>query len=429
MDTKKLTENKMNNEESVLEKEPAVFMAKARMTASQKRAAVVNAVKSREMKNQYTNGDRRTDVAHGWSDCSSLVWWAYKQIGMEIGDYTGDQIDKGTWVTKGGKYPDVSKMLPGDLVFFRDKNYNGRPYNDGHVEMYIGGQLLMGHGSGIGPKVRDIREYCNFRISYGGPYIGVKRYISGGGSNPGAEELQYGSNGPEVAQMQKMLIRLGYNCGGTGADGDFGQGTLASLKKFQQDHKLPVTGKYNAATKKALIEAYRATVNPNPNPNPKPNPTPNPGTVILKQGNKGVKVTALQGLLISLGYRCGDSGADGDYGIGTVTAVKNLQKKCGLTVNGVYNASTKSKLAALYTKKISGDNSVLSEGATGTEVKLMQAMLIICGYSCGSTGADGSFGGGTVTAVKKFQQARGLSADGAYGHDTRMKLFAAYKVK
>lgn len=64
-----------------------------------------------------------------------------------------------------------------------------------------------------------------------------------------------------------------------------------------------------------------------------------------------------------------------------------------------------------------------------TEVKLMQAMLIICGYSCGSTGADGSFGGGTVTAVKKFQQARGLSADGAYGHDTRMKLFAAYKVK
>lgn len=419
MDTKKITENEMNNEKCILEKEPAIFMAKAFTTAAQKRTAVVNTVKSREMKNQYTNGDRRTDVAHGWSDCSSLVWWAYKQIGMDIGNYTGDQIEKGTWVTKGGKYPDVSKMLPGDLVFFRDKNYNGRPYNDGHVEMYIGGQSLMGHGSGIGPKVRDIREYCNFRISYGGPYIGVKRYISGGGSNPGAEELQYGSNGPEVAQMQKMLIRLGYNCGGTGADGDFGQGTLASLKKFQQDHKLPVTGKYNAATKKALVEEYKAAVNPNPNP----------GTVILKQGNKGVKVTALQGILISLGYSCGASEADGEYGSGTVTAVKNLQKKYGLSVNGVYNTATKSKLVALYTKKISGDNSVLSSGATGTAVKLMQAMLIICGYSCGSTGVDGSFGDGTLIAVKKFQQAKGLNTDGAYGHDTRIKLFANYKVK
>ena len=421
MDTKKLTQNEMNNEKSILEKESEVSLAEVKMTAAQKRTAVVNAVKSREMKNQYTNGDRRTDVAHGWSDCSSLVWWAYKQIGMEIGGYTGDQIMKGSWVTKGGKYPDVSKMLPGDLVFFRDKNYNGRPYNDGHVEMYIGGQSLMGHGSGIGPKVKDLKSYCNDRVAYGGPYIGVKRYISGGGSNPGTGELQHGSKGPEVAQMQKMLIRLGYHCGGTGADGDFGQGTLASLKKFQQDHKLPVTGKYNAATKKALVEAYNAAVNPNPNPNP--------GTVILKQGNKGVKVTALQGLLISLGYSCGDSGADGDYGPGTVTAVKNLQKKCGLTVNGVYNTSTKSKLVALYTKKISSDNSVLSTGSTGTAVKLMQAMLIICGYSCGSTGADGSFGGGTVTAVKKFQQTKGLNADGAYGHDTRIKLFVAYKVK
>lgn len=104
MDTKKITENEMNNEKCILEKEPAIFMAKAFTTAAQKRTAVVNVVKSREMKNQYTNGDRRTDVAHGWSDCSSLVWWAYKQIGMDIGNYTGDQIEKGTWVTKGGKY-------------------------------------------------------------------------------------------------------------------------------------------------------------------------------------------------------------------------------------------------------------------------------------------------------------------------------------
>lgn len=55
--------------------------------------------------------------------------------------------------------------------------------------------------------------------------------------------------------------------------------------------------------------------------------------------------------------------------------------------------------------------------------------MISFGYSCGSTGVDGFFGDGTLIAVKKFQQAKGLNTDGAYGHDTRIKLFANYKVK
>lgn len=54
--------------------------------------------------------------------------------------------------------------------------------------------------------------------------------------------------------------------------------------------------------------------------------------------------------------------------------------------------------------------------------------MISLGYSCGSTGVDGFFGDGTLIAVKKFQQAKGLNTDGAYGHDTRIKLFANYKV-
>ena len=44
----------------------------------------------------------------------------------------------------------------------------------------------------------------------------------------------------------------------------------------------------------------------------------------------------------------------------------------------------------------------------------MQTMLIACGYSCGSTGADGSFGNNTRNALMRFQGDHSLSVDGVY---------------
>ncbi len=44
--------------------------------------------------------------------------------------------------------------------------------------------------------------------------------------------------GDKCAKLQKLLIKAGYNCGGYGADGDFGKGTYDSLVQFQKDHGL-----------------------------------------------------------------------------------------------------------------------------------------------------------------------------------------------
>ena len=57
--------------------------------------------------------------------------------------------------------------------------------------------------------------------------------------------------------MQNMLISLGYNCGNSGADGDFGKNTLSALKQFQKDHNLNIDGIYGPASKTALEEAYQ----------------------------------------------------------------------------------------------------------------------------------------------------------------------------
>lgn len=71
----------------------------------------------------------------------------------------------------------------------------------------------------------------------------------------------------------------------------------------------------------------------------------------------------------------------------------------------------------------------LSKGSKGTAVKDMQTKLIACGYSCGSSGADGDFGSGTENALKTFQKDYGLTADGIFGPASKAKLDEVYAAK
>lgn len=64
----------------------------------------------------------------------------------------------------------------------------------------------------------------------------------------------------------------------------------------------------------------------------------------LQKGNKNAMVKSLQLLLIGKGYPCGDAGADGDFGNGTLEAVKNFQKNNKLTITGIVDQNTWNKL-------------------------------------------------------------------------------------
>lgn len=61
---------------------------------------------------------------------------------------------------------------------------------------------------------------------------------------------------------------------------------------------------------------------------------------VLKQGSKGNSVRALQLLLIGNNCSCGSSGADGDFGSATLSAVKKYQAKKGLEVDGIVGKNT-----------------------------------------------------------------------------------------
>jgi chitosanase len=58
----------------------------------------------------------------------------------------------------------------------------------------------------------------------------------------------------------------------------------------------------------------------------------------------GDDVRRLQRALIDKGFRAGADGADGVFGPATDAAVKAFQENCGLVVDGIVGASTRSAL-------------------------------------------------------------------------------------
>lgn len=142
---------------------------------------------SRLNKNQYTQGPSRTRVFQGYSDCSSLVWKCFdKAYGIYVGSWTGEQVDRGRLVLKRSSavpyakltQSDLNKMQPGDCIFY------GSGYAD-HVEIYLGGTRQIGHGSGIGPTIKNALEYGHPSGVYQ-----VRRYVADDTTKPASAEKE-----------------------------------------------------------------------------------------------------------------------------------------------------------------------------------------------------------------------------------------------
>ena len=114
------------------------------------------------------------------------------------------------------------------------------------------------HALGLGSNHGDIQHWSR---KYGVTMDTVRKDVaallgSDSSTVTAPAGLQKGDNGEAVKTMQTMLIACGYSCGNTGADGDFGNNTLAGLKAFQAAAGLTVDGIYGEKTKAALEKAY-----------------------------------------------------------------------------------------------------------------------------------------------------------------------------
>lgn len=240
-------------------------------TASELRTRAVDLMTSRKGKNSYTQGGNRVyffgkpdnepgnTTQKGYSDCSSAVRAAIRAAtGIDIGSNTSAQINnrtkKGVVVhSTDGYYPDESQLLPGDCIYF--KGNKSHPLDVGHVEMYIGNGQCCGHGSGTGPKIRNMREYCQSRASSTRRYFMAIRWIFDDSAPKPDKVLRIGmTDSEDVRLLQRNLITLGYDVGPTGESGNFDKATESAVIAFQEKYGLEPDGEAGPITLAKIAE-------------------------------------------------------------------------------------------------------------------------------------------------------------------------------
>ena len=198
--------------------------------------------------------------------------------------------------------------------------------------------------------------------------------------------LQFGDRGDNVRYLQYGLHIL--CCSPNGFDGEFGNGTLTAVKKFQSKYGLVSDGIVGDTTWNTLKN----------------------------------EIATLQAQLNKKGCNVGT--VDGIAGPATYNAVISFQNKNGLTADGQVGTATWDILFNNVSGGVSYNRilKVTSPLMQGDDVKAVQNKLNSLGYNCGT--ADGYYGNDTKNAVVKFQSNRGLTTDGEVGPATWNALFS-----
>lgn len=159
-----------------------------------------------------------------------------------------------------------------------------------------------------------------------------------------------------------------------------------------------------------------------------PQAAPKKNDVLIKMGQRGASVTALQQSLQKLRLYKGK--IDGVYGKDTQAAILAFQKAQKLPQTGNYDTFTKEKMDSVLkqtsvklttaVKSTAVTYPAVQVGSRGTNVTQLQQDLKKVGLYSGKI--DGVFGNGTKTAVLKFQQKYKLKATGKADAATQAKM-------
>ena len=222
--------------------------------------------------------------------------------------------------------------------------------------------------------------------------------------------IRANSSGSTVSKVQTELKALGYYSGQI--TGNAGEKTVAAIKSFQSRNGLTADGIAGPQTIAKIDAAYEAKGGSSS--------SASSSASGLKLNSKGTDVRNLQQDLTTLGYYWAE--ITGNFGAKTETAVKRFQEENGLTPDGVAGTKTLNAIASAVARKGGTSASSSSAGTTlklnsqGTKVSQLQTDLKQLGYYYAEI--TGNFGSKTEAAVKAFQKAKGLTADGVAGTRT-----------
>ncbi len=154
---------------------------------------------------------------------------------------------------------------------------------------------------------------------------------------------------PTVQRGQAALEAAGYRLPRYGADGIMGRETREALLRYQRDHNLRPTGRFDADTMERLTRASTTTAATSTPPSNLTNASLRDdatvaqvaaGQVQLSRGASGEPVRKVQQALVAAGYELPRYGADGQFGRETETAIRALQRESGLPETGRLDRDT-----------------------------------------------------------------------------------------
>lgn len=161
-------------------------------------------------------GIRRGDVLLNYVHHTAMACGGGREVEASINEFGG---------TTGGQ--------PGDQTGreFLIRSYRNYPWDC--VLRYFGGETVKPSITAPAESAKPRRaELCQIK----------------------APVLRHGDVGPAVAAMQAALQHRKFAIGADGVDGDFGPGTEAGLRNFQQDQQLTVDGVCGAESWESILQ-------------------------------------------------------------------------------------------------------------------------------------------------------------------------------
>lgn len=245
--------------------------------------------------------------------CDMFVSWCANRagVGNVIGKYAYCPYHVSYFKKKGWWHGPEYKPQPGDIVFFASR---GVACHVGIVEKRNGtqsvttieGNTSVSSNDNGGAVMRRVRTYGNPNGSWG--ILGF--------AHP-----DYGKGNGKATDTKAAVVKTAAKAKASGNSYSSWVAALQKACNAQGFSKQTVDGEAGPNT---LV-----------------------GCPTLRKGAKGQITKLMQQRLISLGFPCGRSGADGDFGTGTRNAVIAFQRAKGLAADGIVGKSTWRKLLGL----------------------------------------------------------------------------------
>lgn len=168
-------------------------------------------------------------------DCRGYTWWLLQQVGISISDVGATtQWNRAEDWEERGRAEDMPNLV---CCVFKYHEEDGKM---SHTGMHVGDGKILHCTSNEGVKWGSMtdKSWTHYAIPKG---LYTEEEIEEARPMNGQRTLRKGCSGEDVAELQRTLMRMGYQSVGK-ADGIFGMKTEEAVKSFQGYHGLTVDG-------------------------------------------------------------------------------------------------------------------------------------------------------------------------------------------